>query len=102
MKILFDCRYTRFGRHDGISRYTARMVEGLAKLHPVTMVIYDERQLELLPDLPWVKGRHPRGIGEFLGARYLNRYEPDVVFTPMQTIGPWGRDFALVTTIHDL
>ncbi len=27
---------------------------------------------------------------------------PDVVFTPMQTIGPWGRDYALVTTIHDL
>lgn len=102
MKILFDCRYTRFGRHDGISRYTSRLVGALAELHPVTMVIYDERQLELLPDLPWVRGVHPRGARELLGARYLNRYEPDVVFTPMQTMGPWGRDFALVTTIHDL
>lgn len=102
MKILFDCRYTRFGRHDGISRYTSRLVEALSRIHPVTMVIYDQRQLELLPDLPWVRGRHPRGPAEFLGARYLNRYEPDVVFSPMQTIGPWGRRFALVTTIHDL
>jgi glycosyltransferase involved in cell wall biosynthesis len=102
MKILFDCRYTRLGRHDGISRYTSRMVEELAKLHPVTMIIYDKRQLELLPDLPWVRGTHPRGLGEPLGGWYLNRYHPDVVFTPMQTIGPWGRNFALVTTIHDL
>lgn len=102
MKILFDCRYTRFGRHDGISRYTSRLVEELSKLHPVTMVIYDERQLELLPDLPWVKGRHPRGFGELRGGRYLNRYQPDIVFSPMQTIGPWGRNFALITTIHDI
>lgn len=102
MKILFDCRYVRFGRHDGISRYSARLVEELSKLHPVTMIIYDERQLELLPDLPWVKGTHPRGLAEPLGSWFLNRYHPDVVFTPMQTIGPWGRKFALVTTVHDL
>jgi glycosyltransferase involved in cell wall biosynthesis len=102
MKILFDCRYVRFGRHDGISRYSSRLVEELAKLHPVTMVIYDERQLDMLPDLPWVKGTHPRGLAEPLGSWYLNRYHPDVVFTPMQTIGPWGRNFALVTTVHDL
>lgn len=102
MRILFDCRYVRFGRHDGISRYSSRLVEELAKLHPVTMVIYDERQLELLPDLPWVKGTHPRGLAEPLGSLFLNRYHPDVVFTPMQTIGPWGRKFALVTTVHDV
>ena len=102
MKIIFDCRYIRFGRHDGISRYTAGLVAELAKLHPVTMMIYDERQLELLPDLPWVMGPSPRAITEPLAALYFNRYAPDIVYTPMQTMGPWGRRFGLVTTVHDL
>ncbi len=102
MKIIFDCRYTRLGRHDGISRYGARLVEELAKLHPVTMLISDRRQLEMLPDLPWVIGPDPTAITEPWVARTVNRYEPDVVFTPMQTMGPGGRKYALVTTVHDL
>jgi glycosyltransferase involved in cell wall biosynthesis len=102
MKIYFDCRYTRLGRHDGISRYTARLVEELAKLHPVTMIIYDEQQLTMLPDLPWVMMPSPRAASEPAAALYVNKFEPDIVFTPMQTMGPWGRKFALVTTIHDL
>ncbi len=102
MRILFDCRYTRLERHDGISRYTARLVEELAKLHPVTMIIFDEEQLAMLPDLPWVMMPSPRAASEPAAALYVNRFEPDIVFTPMQTMGPWGRKFALVTTIHDL
>lgn len=102
MKILFDCRYVRFGRHDGISRYTAGLVTALAELHPVTMLVYDERQLELLPDLPWVMGPSPRAITEPLAALYFNKFGADVVYTPMQTMGPWGRRFGLVTTVHDL
>lgn len=102
MKILFDCRYTRVGRHDGISRYTARLVEELAKLHPVTMMIFDEEQLTMLPDLPWVMMPSPRAASEPAAALYVNKFGPDIVFTPMQTMGPWGRKFALVTTIHDL
>ena len=31
VKILVDCRYTRLGHHDGISRYAARIVEALAR-----------------------------------------------------------------------
>lgn len=102
MKIIFDCRYTRLGRHDGISRYGARLVEELSKLHPVTMLISDERQLEMLPDLPWVMGTDPTSAKEPWIARTVNRYAPDVVFTPMQTMGPGGRKYALVTTVHDL
>ena len=52
MKVVFDCRYTRIGVHDGISRYTAGLVAALAELHPVTMLINDKRQLDMLPDLP--------------------------------------------------
>lgn len=102
MKIIFDCRYTRLGRHDGISRYTARLVEELSKLHPVTMLISDERQLAMLPDLPWVMGPDPRAATEAWVAKKVNEYAPDVVFTPMQTMGPGGRKYALVTTVHDL
>jgi len=102
MKILFDSRYTRLGRHDGISRYGARLVEELGKLHPVTMLIQDERQLEMLPDLPWVMGPSYTSPGEPFVALTVNKYEPDVVFTPMQTMGPGFRKYGLVTTIHDL
>jgi glycosyltransferase involved in cell wall biosynthesis len=102
VKIIFDCRYTRLGRHDGISRYGARLVEELAKLTPVTMLISDERQLAMLPDLPWVLGTDPTSAREPWISRLVNPHEPDVVFTPMQTMGPGGRNYALVTTVHDL
>lgn len=102
MRLYFDCRYTRFERHDGISRYTAGLVTALAKLQPLTMIINDERQLKLLPDLPWVMAPSPTSAGEPWVSRKLNALNPDVVFTPMQTMGPFGRRFALVTTVHDL
>ncbi len=102
MKIIFDCRYTRLVRHDGISRYGARLVEELAKLHPVTMLISDERQLTMLPDLPWIMGTDPTSAREPRIAGLVNPHSPDVVFTPMQTMGPGGRNYALVTTVHDL
>lgn len=102
MKVLFDCRYTRLDRHDGISRYTAGLVGAFGKLHPVTMIVSDERQLEMLPDLPWVLGPSPTAVTEPFVSRRFNKYSPDVVFTPMQTMGPFGRRFGLVTTVHDL
>jgi glycosyltransferase involved in cell wall biosynthesis len=102
VKILFDCRYTRIGRHDGISRYTAGLVTALGALHPVTMMISDEKQLSMLPDLPWVLGPSPTAITELGASLIINRFNADVVFTPMQTLGPWGRRFRLVNTVHDL
>ncbi len=102
MRIVFDCRYTRIGRHDGISRYTARLVEALAALHPVTMLISDHRQLELLPALPWELVSSPTSVREPLIALQVNRLRPDVVFSPMQTMGSWGRRYRLILTVHDL
>jgi glycosyltransferase involved in cell wall biosynthesis len=103
VRILFDCRYTRLERHDGVSRYTARLVEELGRLHPVVMLISDERQLAMLPDLPHVHGPSPTSLLEpFIGPRRLNRLQPDVVFSPLQTIGTLWRRYKLVTTIHDL
>ncbi len=103
MKVIFDCRYTRFVRHDGISRYTAGLVQAFSRLHPVTMLISDVRQLTLLPDLPWVMGRPGTSALEpFIGMLSINRWKPDVVFSPMQTMGATGRRYKLVLTVHDM
>ncbi len=102
MKILFDCRYVRVGRHDGISRYSVGLLTALARLHPVTMLINDRAQLARLPALPYHLVSGPTSIREPLLARAVRRLEPDVVFSPMQTMGSWGRNYPLVLTLHDL
>ncbi|MBW0133426.1 glycosyltransferase family 4 protein [Pseudonocardia abyssalis] len=102
MRIAVDCRYVRIDHHDGISRYTAGLVGALADLHPVTMIISDERQLRMLPDLPSFRVSGPTSAREPLVARQVNRLAPDVVFSPMQTMGTWGRRYGLVLTLHDL
>ena len=102
MKIMVDCRYIRIGRHDGISRFTAGIVGELAKLHPVTMLISDRRQLKLLPNLAYELISSPTSLLEPLVARQVNKLGPDVVFTPMQTMGSFGRHYRLVLTVHDL
>ncbi|MGN6272889.1 MAG: glycosyltransferase family 4 protein [Protaetiibacter sp.] len=107
MKILVDCRYTRYPRHDGISRYTANLVAALAPLaadagHELVMIVDDERQLTMLPELPWQLATSPTSPRELTIARRLNTLHPDVLFSPMQTIGSWGRRYGLVLTLHDL
>ena len=107
MRIVVDCRYTRLAHHDGISRYGARLVEALALQaipagHEVTMLISDDRQLGMLPDLPSAKVSGPTSAREPWVAFQVNRLKPDVVFTPMQTMGGAGRRYGLVKTLHDL
>jgi glycosyltransferase involved in cell wall biosynthesis len=107
VRIVVDCRYTRLGHHDGISRYGARIVEALARQarprgHTITMLISDERQLTMLPDLPWSLASGPTSGREPLVALQVNKLKPDVVFTPMQTMGAAGRRYGLVKTLHDL
>jgi glycosyltransferase involved in cell wall biosynthesis len=102
VKIVVDCRYVRTDHHDGISRYTAGIVEALSAEHPLTMLISDERQLKLLPELPWAMASGPTSPREPLVALQVNKLRPDVVFTPMQTMGTLGRRYRLVKTLHDL
>lgn len=103
LKIAIDCRYVRLdGRHDGISRYSAGIVEALGRLHPVTMLISDDRQLQLLPGLPYAKIASPTSPLEPLVALQVNRLKPDVVWSAMQTMGSFGRRYPLVLTLHDL
>ncbi|MFW0121877.1 glycosyltransferase family 4 protein [Rothia sp. CCM 9419] len=112
MRLIIDARYTRYGFHDGISRYTASLLEALKKLHDeqhplcadleIIMAISDIRQLKMLPDMDYILVSSPTNIREPFIARTLNKYHPDVVFSPMQTIGSWGKKFHLILTLHDL
>lgn len=97
-----DCRYVRTQVHDGISRYTASLVEALAPLVDVTMLIHDTAQLNLLPELPYEQISSPTSSREPFVARQVNRLQPDVVFSPMQTMGSMGRKYPLILTLHDL
>ncbi|MHA7305166.1 glycosyltransferase [Arthrobacter sp. TMN-49] len=97
-----DARFTRMDHHDGISRYGASLMAAVAPYADVTMLIHDERQLALLPELPWVKINSPLSPLELLVARHVNKLDADLVFCPMQTMGSWGRKYPLVLTLHDL
>ncbi|WP_434084377.1 glycosyltransferase [Micrococcus porci] len=103
-----DARYTRVDFHDGISRYGASLTEAVHRLADpaglrVEMLISDERQLALLPDgVPWHRITGPTSAGEPFVARQVRALRPDVVFSPMQTMGSLGRDYALILTLHDL
>jgi hypothetical protein len=107
MKIAFDCRYVRTDHHDGISRFSARLVEQLAliahaKGDELVMLISDPQQLNMLPELPFSKISAPTSPREPFVASQINALEPDIVFSPMQTIGARGRKYKLVLTVHDL
>ena len=103
MKVFLDARWTRTDTHDGISRYGASLAEALHHLHPVTLLISDERQLRLLPaGIPHVKVNSPFSPRELLLSRTLHRLGADVVFSPLQVIGGFRRRYRLILTVHDL
>lgn len=103
MRVFVDARWTRVDQHDGISRYGSKLIEALHRLHPVTMLIYDERQLAMLPaGVPHVKINSPLSPRELMLSRTLHRLGADIVFSPMQVIGGFRRRYALIVTLHDL
>lgn len=103
MKLFFDARYIRVDIHDGISRFSAELGSALAAKIDVTYIVSDLRQLEKLPEgSKFVKMHPPTSILEPFSSLILSRHRPDIVFSPMQTIGSIGKRFKLVLTIHDL
>lgn len=103
MKIFFDARYIRTDYHDGISRYSAELGTALAELTTVTFLIHDKAQVAFLPKEAQCLIIHsPTSIKEPFTALILNSHRPDVVISPMQTMGSIGRKFKLVLTLHDL
>ncbi|MDE8586440.1 glycosyltransferase family 4 protein [Arthrobacter sp. NQ4] len=102
MKIVIDARFTRTDHHDGISRYGASLIAATAKIADVSMLVSDERQLALLPDVPYTLISSPLSPLELFVARQVNATGADVVVCPMQTMGTWGRKYGLILTLHDL
>jgi glycosyltransferase involved in cell wall biosynthesis len=90
------------GRHDGISRFTAGVVNALAEHTELTLLVNDVRQLDKLPDAPHRLVSAPTSPLEPLVALQVNRLHPDIVWSPMQTMGSFGRRYRLVLTLHDL
>lgn len=103
MKLFYDARYIRTDFHDGISRYTTELGKALAKQTAVTFIISDTAQLKFLPaKASYIKIHSVTSLLEPFTARILNKYAPDVVFSPMQTMGSGGRRFKLILTCHDM
>ncbi len=103
MKLLFDARYIRTDFHDGISRYTTELGNALARQVPVTFIISDRAQLQFLPkNADYVELHSPTSIREPLSSLWLNKFHPDVVVSPLQTIGSVGRKFKMVLNQQDM
>jgi glycosyltransferase involved in cell wall biosynthesis len=103
MKLLYDARYIRPDFHDGISRYTTELANAVAKQTKVTFIICDEKQLALLPEnADFVKIHPPISPLEPFTSIILNKFKPDVVFSPLFSMGTFGRRFKLILTSHDM
>lgn len=103
MKIFFDARYIETTTQSGIGRFSIELGRALAELTPVTFLIHDEAQRACLPkNAKIIKIHAPTSAKEPFTAFILNKFKPDVVFSPMQTMGAFGRKYKLVLTLHDL
>lgn len=103
LKIFFDGRYMRTDFHDGISRYSAELGTALSKIADVTFLLSDETQAKWLPkNAVYILIHSATSPKEPWTARILNEYHPDVVYSPMQTMGIDGRTFKAVLTSHDM
>lgn len=104
MKLIFDARYIRVDHHDGISRFSSELFAALSKLTDLTALISDKNQLLLLPPgAKFIMGNDPtNAVQELLLPFQLNRVGATHVFSPMQTMGSWGRRYKLILTLHDL
>jgi glycosyltransferase involved in cell wall biosynthesis len=104
MNMFFDARWIRTDFHDGISRYTAGLVQGLKDNNfPVTYLIHSKEQLKMLPSgIKYIIINNPISIKEFFIAYKLNKLGADVVFSPMQVMGFMGRKYKLILTLQDI
>ncbi|MFT4235070.1 MAG: glycosyltransferase [Microbacterium sp.] len=107
-RLLFDARYIRTDLHDGISRYSLELARAthIAAVEydvEVAFLVHSDEQAAMLPDgARTLKIHAPTSPLEPATSLLLNRHHPDVVFSPMQTIGSIGRRFRLILTLHDM
>jgi glycosyltransferase involved in cell wall biosynthesis len=104
MKPIFDCRFIRVDHHDGISRFSAELFSALARKVPLVALVSSKEQLRWLPEgTDYILGNDPtHALAEFTLPGRLNIAGATHVFSPMQTMGSFGRKYKLVLTLHDL
>lgn len=108
MRLFFDARYIRTDYHDGISRFSQQLAAALAPIAAqagveLVFVICDPAQLDHLPSAAaHVRIHAPTSVKEPFTPAALNRHHPDVVFSPLQTMGSRGRRYRLILTLHDM
>lgn len=99
----FDARYINPNKPDGISRFSLGLIRELAKLTELSALVSSDKQARLLPaSVKTLKVNPPTSALEaFLGLRLRNQ-AISVLFSPMQTTYALGRNFKLISTLHDL
>ena len=104
MKLVFDCRFIRFDHHDGISRFSSALFAAVCKRVEAIALISDLRQLHFLPEgAKYTVGNDPLdALSELRLPAKLNALGATHVFSPMQTMGSFGRRYKLILTLHDL
>lgn len=104
MKLFFDCRFIRLDHHDGISRFSSALFAAVSKKVKVIALISDLRQLPFLPEgVEYIIGNDPLDAwSELRLPAKLNALGATHVFSPMQTMGSFGRRYKLILTLHDL
>jgi len=101
--IFFDARFIRLDHHDGISRFSVELINELSKTQNLTAIIHSEAQKRFIPSgVDTVILNAPESPREFFIARKLNNLGAELVYSPMQIMGSWGRKYKLVLTLHDL
>ncbi len=104
MSLFFDCRFIRVDHHDGISRFSSELFKSLSKTKSVTAIICDMQQLQELPqETNYFLANDPKNPWlELFLPRRLNKQGASIVFSPMQTMGSFGKKYRLILTLHDL
>ena len=104
MSVFFDCRFIRVDHHDGISRFSSELFKSLSKTESVTALISDIQQLKQLPQgADYFLANDPKNpLLELFLPRRLNKQGASIVFSPMQTMGSFGKKYRLILTLHDL
>lgn len=107
MKLFYDARYIR-PIHDGISRYSTEIAGALWELVrgsdiELTFLYWHDNQLEKLPKgAKYLKIHYQVDPREFILPQILNKYHPDVVFSPLHTPGVFGAKYKKILTSHDM
>jgi glycosyltransferase involved in cell wall biosynthesis len=101
MNIIFDARYIK-SKHDGISRFSLGLLTSLSAKTKLTAIVASKDQAKLLPkNISTVQLNPVDSWREIFIARKINKLKPDVVYSPMQLMGSFGRKYKLVLTLHD-